>query len=206
MSNTIPKYHIQDVAFLGSFPSVEKAPVVSLPEFAFIGRSNVGKSSLINYICNRKKLAKTSSTPGKTQFINLFKVEEKWVLADLPGYGYAKISKKMRAKWGRMIEQYLLRREMLGCVFLLIDARVPAQEIDLDMIDWLGSNQIPFVLVFTKTDKLKPQQLKDNMVAFFSNLRETWEQMPHHILSSSLKGKGKEEIMDLIQNVVDDLD
>jgi len=202
MANSVPKYHIQNVSFLGSFPTVEKAPVLELPEFAFIGRSNVGKSSLINYLCNRKKLAKTSSTPGKTQHINLFQVEEDWVLADLPGYGYAKISKKMREKWGRMIEQYLLRRSMLSCVFLLIDSRIPAQPIDLDMIDWLGEHQIPFILIFTKTDKLKPLELKNKMVAFFAELRETWEKMPHHILTSSIKDKGREEIIDLVHSVV----
>ena len=202
MSNSIPKYHIQHVNFIGSFPTVEKAPDWALPEFAFIGRSNVGKSSLINYLCNRQKLAKTSSTPGKTQLINLFQVEEDWVLADLPGYGYAKISKKMRQKWGRMIEQYLLKRQNLACVFLLIDSRIAAQPIDLDMIDWLGEHQVPFVIIFTKTDKLKQEELKNNMVAFFSELRASWEEMPHHILTSSLKNSGKEEIIDLIKEVV----
>ncbi len=202
MANSIPKYHIQNVSFLGSFPTVEKAPVLELPEFAFIGRSNVGKSSLINYLCNRKKLAKTSSTPGKTRHINLFQVEEDWVLADLPGYGYAKISKKMREKWGRMIELYLLKRSMLSCVFLLIDSRIPAQPMDLDMIDWLGEHQIPFILIFTKTDKPKPLELNIKMVAFFAELRESWEEIPHHILTSSIKDKGREEIIDLVHSVV----
>jgi len=202
MSNSVPKYHIQNVSFLGSFPNIEKAPKTELPEFCFIGRSNVGKSSLINYICNRKKLAKTSSTPGKTQHINLYNVEDNWVLADLPGYGYAKISKKMRSKWGRMIEQYLLRREMLCCVFLLIDSRIPAQSIDLEMIDWLGEHQIPFILIFTKTDKLKTKELQTSTVAFYSHLKETWEELPQHIITSAEKGRGREQILDLITDVI----
>ncbi len=202
MANTIPKYHIQNVRFLGSFPQVEKTPDSSLPEFAFVGRSNVGKSSLINYLCSRKKLAKTSSTPGKTQLINLFNVEEKWILADLPGYGYAKISKKTRAKWGRMIEQYLLRRPNLTCVFLLIDSRIPLQSIDLDMINWLGEHRVPFILVFTKIDKVKPQELNNKLVEFFVPLKETWEELPHSILTSSNKDKGREELLDFIESII----
>lgn len=204
MANTIPKYHIQNVSFLGSFPQVEKAPDISLPEFAFVGRSNVGKSSLINYICTRKKLAKTSSTPGKTQLINLFNVEDKWILADLPGYGYAKISKKTRAKWGRMIEQYLLRRSNLTCIFLLIDSRIPLQAIDLDMINWLGEHRVPFIMVFTKTDKVKPNALNNKLVEFFAPLKETWEEMPHSILTSAIKDKGREELLDFIEDIINE--
>lgn len=202
MSNIVPNHHIQDVEFLGSFPDVKKAPVLTYPEFAFIGRSNVGKSSLINYICNRKKLAKTSSTPGKTQLINLFEVEKSWVLADLPGYGYAKISKTTREKWGKMIEKYLIQRELLYCVFLLIDSRIPPQDVDIDMINWLGEHQVPFILIFTKTDKVKPMTLQTNINNFFAPLKETWETLPEYILTSSLKDKGRSDIIEFINDII----
>lgn len=202
MSKSVPNYHIQNVNFVGSYPKVSMAPESSLHEFAFIGRSNVGKSSLINYLCNRKKLAKTSSTPGKTQLINLFNVEDRWILADLPGYGYARISKKTREKWGKMIEQYLINRANLACVFLLIDSRIPPQDIDLDMINWLGEHQVPFILIFTKTDKMKPMALQDNLVRFFAPLRETWEVLPEYILTSSAKDRGRKEVIDFINDIV----
>ncbi len=202
MANSVPNYHIQNVEFKGSFPKVKMAPKFELPEFAFIGRSNVGKSSLINYICQRKKLAKTSSTPGKTQHINLFNVEDEWILADLPGYGYAKVSKKLRGKWGSMIERYLLERENLTCVFLLIDSRIPPQDIDIDMINWLGEHQVPFILIFTKTDKVKPMVLQQNLVNFFAPLREMWETLPEYILTSSIKDKGRTELLDFIHDII----
>ena len=203
MPKIVPNYHIQEVNFIGSFTDVKKTPLLDSPEFAFIGRSNVGKSSLINYLCKRKKLAKTSSTPGKTQLINLFDVESKWVLADLPGYGYAKISKTTRERWGKMIERYLLEREKLCSVFLLIDSRIPPQEIDIEMINWLGEKQISFILIFTKTDKMKPMELQNNLVKFFAHLREKWETMPDYILTSSIKDKGRNEIIDFINDMVE---
>lgn len=204
MTNNVPNYHIQHVEFLGSFPKVSMAPSSSLPEFAFVGRSNVGKSSLINYLCNRKKLAKTSSTPGKTQHINLFDVEKKWILADLPGYGYARISKKMREKWGKMIENYLIERSNLCCTFLLIDSRIPPQDIDIDMINWLGEHQVPFILIFTKTDKMKPMALQENIVRFFAPLRESWETLPEYIMTSSVKDKGRGEVLEFINDVINE--
>ena len=203
MPKIVPNYHIQEVNFIGSFTDVKKTPLLESPEFAFIGRSNVGKSSLINYLCKRKKLAKTSSTPGKTQLINLFDVEGKWILADLPGYGYAKISKTTRDRWGKMIERYLLEREKLCSVFLLIDSRIPPQEIDIEMINWLGEKQIPFILIFTKTDKMKPMELQNNLVKFFAHLRDKWETLPEYILTSSIKDKGRNEIIDFINDTVE---
>lgn len=203
MPKIVPNYHIQEVNFIGSYTDVKKTPLLESPEFAFIGRSNVGKSSLINYLCKRKKLAKTSSTPGKTQLINLFDVEGKWILADLPGYGYAKISKTTRERWGKMIERYLLEREKLCSVFLLIDSRIPPQEIDIEMINWLGEKQIPFILIFTKTDKMKPMELQNNLVKFFAHLRDKWETLPEYILTSSIKDKGRNEIIDFINDTVE---
>lgn len=203
MANNVPNTHIQNVKFIGSYPDVSSAPKLGLPEFAFIGRSNVGKSSLINYICRRKNLARTSSTPGKTQLINLFEVESIWVLADLPGYGYAKVSKKKRQQWSRMIEDYLLNREMLFCVFILIDSRIPPQQIDLDMINWLGKNEVPFIIIFTKTDKTKHEILQQRLVEFFHELRDTWETLPHHIVTSSIKDVGRDELLEIINDAID---
>lgn len=202
MPNTIPNYHIQNVTFLGSFPQADKAPQLSFPEFAFIGRSNVGKSSLINYLCQRKSLAKTSSTPGKTQLINLFNVEDRWILADLPGYGYAKISKTTREKWGKMIEMYLLTRSNLYCVFILIDIRIPPQDIDIEMVNWLGEHEIPFLIIFTKADKVKNAGMNQNLIAFFHRLREQWSELPEYIVSSSNKDLGRFEIMDFINTAI----
>ena len=144
---------------MGTFPKVELCPTTKLPEFAFIGRSNVGKSSLINMLCGRKALAKTSSTPGETQAINLFEINGNWQLADLPGYGYAKVSKSIREQFGFMIKNYLKLRTNLFCTFILIDVRLSPQEVDLEMINWMGENEVPFYIVFTKTDKLKVKEL-----------------------------------------------
>jgi len=177
------------------------APKLDLPEFAFIGRSNVGKSSLINYLCDRKKLAKTSSTPGKTQLINLFEVDKKWVLADLPGYGYARISKKMRAKWSVMIEAYLQQRERLATVFLLVDSRVSPQQSDLDQITWLGEHHIPFSIIFTKADKLKPTELKHNIANFMAAMSEIFDEEPNHFITSSSGRLGAEDVLDFINYV-----
>jgi len=201
MSNSVPNHRIHSITFLGSFPKVSIAPKRDIPEYAFIGRSNVGKSSLINYICDRKKLAKTSGTPGKTQLINLFEVDDKWVLADLPGYGYARISKKIRSKWSTMIEQYLLKRENLRTVFILIDSRVTPQESDLERISWLGENNIPFSVIFTKADKLKPHELAANVKRFMDRLSEDYEDLPNHFVTSSSKKVGAEDLLDYIDYV-----
>lgn len=210
MTKSVPNHNIHNISFLGSFPNVSKCPEKNLPEFAFIGRSNVGKSSLINYLCDRRKLAKTSGTPGKTQLINLFEIDDKWILADLPGYGYARISKKMRAKWSTMIDQYLRKRENLVTVFILIDSRVAPMQSDLDQIEWLGTNSIPFSLIFTKADKLKPRELKKNIGDFLAKLGSIYETLPNHFTTSSSDRLGGEEVLDYIsfvaQEMADDFD
>ncbi len=189
---------IKSAEFIVSNQEVSKCPESKLPEYAFIGRSNVGKSSLINMLTNRKKLAKTSSTPGKTQLINHFLINEEWHLVDLPGYGFAKISKTEREKWGQMIHQYLMKRKNLRCTFVLIDVRIEPQKIDLEFIEWLGINQLPFIMIFTKADKLNKQNLVKNIEAYKAKLLERWAELPQFIVSSSVKADGKEAILDLI--------
>ena len=176
----------------GSCPKLEK------PEYAFIGRSNVGKSSLINMLLVRKNLAKTSSTPGKTRLINHFVVNEEWYLVDLPGYGYARISKTEREKWEGMIRTYLLRRENLVNTFILIDSRIEPKKSDIDFINWFGEEQLPFALIFTKADKLTNNALASNIAAFKAKLSETWDELPVSFVSSAEKGTGREEILGFI--------
>ncbi|MCL2434875.1 MAG: ribosome biogenesis GTP-binding protein YihA/YsxC [Lentimicrobiaceae bacterium] len=189
---------IKTITFLQSEVDWRKAPPPSLPEYAFIGRSNVGKSSLINMLANNKGIAKISSKPGKTQTINHFLVNNAWYLVDLPGYGYAKISKTMREKWAKMIRDYLVLRENLQVVFVLIDARLEPQKIDLEFINSLGESQIPFVLIFTKSDKLSALRVSQNVEAFKKALLETWEELPPIFISSAITGKGRSEILDFI--------
>jgi len=190
---------IKSAQFAISSTSYDKCPKANLPEYAFIGRSNVGKSSLINMITGVKKLAKTSTTPGKTQLINHFIINESWYLADLPGFGYAKISKETRAKWGKMINGYLLKRETLLNTFMLIDSRIEPQRSDLEFMEWMGTNEIPFVIVFTKTDKLKRGELAENLECYKKKLNESWEELPLIILSSSSTKTGREEILNFIE-------
>lgn len=186
--------------FLGSFPKVEMCPTSKKPEFAFIGRSNVGKSSLINMLCGNRSLAKISSTPGKTQAINLFEINQQWQLADLPGYGYAKLSKTVREKFSFMIKSYLKQRENLFCVFILVDVRVSPQENDLEMINWMGESEIPFYIVFTKMDKLKQTELEANIDDFKNKLLETWTEIPFIFATSSKTHEGKDEIYNFIES------
>ena len=190
------------VEFKGSFPSIETLPKNDLPEFAFIGRSNVGKSSLINMICDQKDLAKTSSKPGKTQHIVRFSVDNKWYLVDLPGYGYAKVSKESREKFGRLIQDYILERESLYCLFVLIDSRLEPQKIDLEFMEWLGVSGIPFCITFTKTDKLKPSELEINVKNYQEKLLETWEFLPDIFITSAEKKVGKDELLKFINNIL----
>ena len=190
------------VEFKGSFPSIETLPKNDLPEFAFIGRSNVGKSSLINMICDHKDLAKTSSKPGKTQHIVRFSVDNKWFLVDLPGYGYAKVSKESREKFGRLIQDYILDRESLFCLFVLIDSRLEPQKIDLEFMEWLGVSGIPFCITFTKTDKLKPSELEINVKKYQEKLLETWEFLPDIFITSAEKKVGKDELLKFINNIL----
>ena len=189
---------IRDIEFLGSFPSVNKSPITTLPEYAFIGRSNVGKSTLINFITDRKDLAKVSSTPGKTQLINFFEIDESWHLVDLPGYGYAKSSKKKRSSWGKMIVKYLVTREQLQCAFLLIDSRIPLQEIDHNFINWLGEKEIPFVIVYTKIDGVRKSKLPSHLKQIEDKLLEEWTEIPKTFKTSSSHREGREELLEFI--------
>jgi len=190
---------INKAEFVKSSQKISECPNTNLPEFGFIGRSNVGKSSLINMLTGRKSLAKTSVTPGKTRLINHFLIEESWFLVDLPGYGFAKVSKKDREIFGRLIEDYILKRENLICMFVLIDSRHKPQAIDMEFITWLGEKQVPFHTVFTKADKINKNVLLTNLKAFDETLSENWEELPTRILSSSVTKVGREEILEYIQ-------
>ena len=176
-------------------------PKPTLPEYAFIGRSNVGKSSLINLLVGQRKLARVSNTPGRTRDVVHFKVEDRWLLADLPGYGFAKASQQERATWKRMIDDYLLHRPNLQCVFVLIDARLEPQRNDLDMIHWLGTKGIAFVLVFTKSDKLGTNEMVSNVALFKRVMKKTWQQLPQLFITSAETGKGRDELLDFIGKV-----
>jgi len=192
---------IKEARFIVSNSKVEKCPKPDRPEYAFIGRSNVGKSSLINMITNKKSLAKISGKPGKTRLINHFLINDEWYLVDLPGYGYAKVPKKERLKWEQFLKKYIVERENLYCLFVLIDSRHPAQSVDLKFMEWLGNSEIPFLIIFTKTDKLKPEELDANLKAYEEKLFETWETMPGYFISSSETSAGKDEILDYIENI-----
>ena len=193
---------IKKAEFTLSAPMESMCPKDNKPEYAFIGRSNVGKSSLINMLTNNKKLAKTSATPGKTLLINHFIINNEWYLVDLPGYGFAKRSKKEVAKLEQMISGYILQREQLVNVFLLIDIRLEPQKIDLEFIQWLGDSSVPFAIVFTKADKVSKAELGRNMEAMRNRLLEDWEELPPVFISSSVKGTGKEEILDYIGSIL----
>nr|NQU91087.1 YihA family ribosome biogenesis GTP-binding protein [Bacteroidota bacterium] len=189
---------IKEAKFIISNTDYRKCPPATLPEYAFIGRSNVGKSSLINMLCNRNKLAKISVSPGKTQLINHFLINETWYLVDLPGYGYAKISKKSREAWRKMIDAYLGNRKNLLCTFVLIDLRIPPQKIDREVIDNFGASGMPVALVFTKHDKLKPAEAEQNLAHYKNELLESWEELPPCFVTSSNTGLGRDEILDFI--------
>jgi GTP-binding protein len=190
---------IKDAQFICSNTVVEKCPETDLPEYAFIGRSNVGKSSLINMLTGRNKLAKTSSFPGKTQLINHFMINNAWYLVDLPGYGWAKVSKDSREKWGKMIRSYMRLRKNLVCVFVLIDSRHEPLTPDLEFIELLGALEVPFVLVFTKTDKNSGSKTDQNIAAFRRKMKETWEEVPQIFKTSSAEKAGRDEILDFIE-------
>ena len=190
---------IKTATFIKSSPNVASCPHNVLPEYAFIGRSNVGKSSLINMLTERSKLAKTSSIPGKTQLINHFLINEDWFIVDLPGYGYTKTSKIQRAEFGEIIEDYVLNRESMICLFVLIDARHAPLENDLAFFRWLGVNQVPFVIVFTKMDKLNKKEKEVNIMRYKKKLLEEWEYLPDIYLTSAKTGEGREEILKFIE-------
>ena len=196
---------IKNSQFVISAPTVEKCLKDNKPEYAFIGRSNVGKSSLINMLCNHKGLAKTSATPGKTLLINLFLVNREWYLVDLPGYGYAKRSKSVQDQLQRMISSYILQRQQLVNVFVLIDIRHDPQKIDREFIDWLGVSSVPFSIVFTKADKLGPVKARQNAERWMESLRDTWETLPPYFITSSEKKTGRQEVIDYIGQINDSL-
>ncbi|WP_019947302.1 ribosome biogenesis GTP-binding protein YihA/YsxC [Hymenobacter aerophilus] len=189
---------IQDARFLTSNARAQDCPAPTLPEYAFIGRSNVGKSSLINMLTNQKGLAKTSSQPGKTQLINHFLINEDWYLVDLPGYGYAKISKDARAKWARMINYYLRQRPNLTCVMVLLDSRHAPQALDLEFMEQLGTEGIPFVMVFTKADKQSGSRTSQQVVQYLEKMRETWDELPRHFVTSAEDKTGRDELLGFV--------
>ncbi|HRE52181.1 MAG TPA: ribosome biogenesis GTP-binding protein YihA/YsxC [Flavitalea sp.] len=190
---------IKSAEYVISSPDFTKCPAPDKPEYAFIGRSNVGKSSLINMLCDNRKLAKTSATPGKTQMINHFIVNKEWYLVDLPGYGFAKVSHNARNRWGQMIENYLRKRENLVNVFVLLDSRHTAQKIDLEFVDQLGKWEVPFCLVFTKADKEKQKVVSANIRSFLDAMRKTWQFLPPHFVTSAVKKMGRDKILDFIE-------
>ena len=193
---------IKSASFLVSNTTFKKCPMDGKPEFAFIGRSNVGKSSLINMLTGKKKLAKTSSTPGKTQLINHFEINEEWYLVDLPGYGFAKASKRSRQSWEIFITEYLLHRESLMTTFVLIDARLPPQKIDLEFMNWCGGKGIPFSLVFTKTDKLSSSSLQKNLTGYKKEMLKFWDDLPPVFVTSSQSKFGREPLLNYIDEIL----
>lgn len=196
---------IKSAEFLVSNSKVDKCPNNNLPEYAFIGRSNVGKSSLINMLMQRKSLAKTSGRPGKTQLINHFLINKNWHLVDLPGYGYARVSKSAKKVFQKFITNYFLKRQQLVSAFVLVDCRHEPQPIDLEFMAWLGEQQIPFAIVFTKTDKLKPNALERNITTYKDKLLETWEALPEIFITSSSNGDGRDDLLQYIQQINDSL-
>ena len=193
---------IQSARFVKSYGEFSQMVFEPRPEFAFIGRSNVGKSSLINMLCNNKGLAKTSSTPGKTKLINQFLINEKWNLVDLPGYGYARVSKGDKKVFDSLITNYVIKRENLYCLFILIDSRLPPQKIDLEFISKCGSSGLPICLVFTKTDKDKGKLVEQNVEALCLELKKTWNTIPSYLLTSAEKGFGRKEVLKFIDSAL----
>ncbi|MBC8767108.1 YihA family ribosome biogenesis GTP-binding protein [Arenibacter sp. BSSL-BM3] len=193
---------IKSADFVMSNSNVTNCPKDQLPEYAFIGRSNVGKSSLINMLTQRKGLAKTSGRPGKTQLINHFKINENWFLVDLPGYGYARVSKKDKKTFQKYITDYFIERQQLVCAFVLIDIRHEPQKVDLEFLEWMGENQIPFCMIFTKADKLKPKAIENHVNTYIKQLLEgVWEEAPHYFVTSSSNGLGQEELLGYIDEL-----
>jgi len=197
--NNLVRMIIRQAEFVKSSSSLKECPKPDVPEFAFIGRSNVGKSSLINMLCMNGKLAKTSATPGKTRLINHFRINESWYLVDLPGYGYAKVSRNMHKDFDQTLFNYLSKRENLYCVFVLIDSRIPPQTNDMIFLSRLGELQIPFAVVFTKTDKPTQKQMSNNIRTFKSEMLKTWEELPSCFFTSSITKQGREEILEFIE-------
>ncbi len=197
---------INTAEFIISNSDVSKCPLERIPEYAFIGRSNVGKSSLINMITNHKNLAKTSGKPGKTQLINHFKINSNWFLVDLPGYGYARVSKKTKEVFQQFITDYFEKREQLVCAFVLVDIRLEAQKIDLEFIEYLGETEVPFCIVFTKADKISRTKVDSHIAAYRKQLlANNWEEMPQYFVTSSTEGTGKDALLEFIDGVNDEI-
>lgn len=195
---------IKNAEFVISNTDISKCPQDGFPEFAFIGRSNVGKSSLINMLTGVKNLAKTSGTPGKTQLINHFLINQNWYLVDLPGYGYAKVSKRSRGSWEKFISNYILKRNTLMNLFVLIDSRHAPQKIDLEFLIWCGEKTIPFSIVFTKTDKISKGSLTKNLLTYKKKILEYWEELPPLFVTSSVSFTGKEDLLEYIESIISD--
>ena len=197
---------IESATFVISNTDVKKCPSGTKPEYAFIGRSNVGQSSLINMLTGKNGLAMTSATPGKTMLINHFLINNNWYIVDLPGYGYAKRGQKGKEQIKRIIESYILQREQMTCLFVLIDSRHEPQNVDLEFIEWLGENGVPFAIVFTKADKLKSErQAKDNVQRYLNELKKQWEELPPHFITSSEKRIGRDELLGYIEQINNEL-
>ncbi|MFV8281902.1 ribosome biogenesis GTP-binding protein YihA/YsxC [Christiangramia marina] len=196
---------IKTAEFVISNSKVDHCPNSSLPEYAFIGRSNVGKSSLINMLTGRKSLAKTSAKPGKTQLINHFLINKNWHLVDLPGYGYAQVSKSTKKVFQKFITAYFEQRKQMVCAFVLIDSRHSPQPIDMEFMQWMGENAIPFCIIFTKADKLKPKVLDKHIANYKAEMLETWEEMPEYFITSASAGLGQDEVLDYIESINEQL-
>lgn len=196
---------IKTAEFVISNTDYLKCPKADLPEYAFIGRSNVGKSSLINYLTNHSKLAKTSGKPGKTQLINHFLINKQWYLVDLPGYGWAQVSKVLKAEWDKMNKNYLALRSNLSCAFVLVDSRIPPQKIDLEFINWLGEHQVPFAIIFTKADKPGNIKIQGNIAAFKKELNKWWDELPPIFITSASTKVGEDKILEYIQDINESL-
>lgn len=196
---------IKSAEFVVSNSDVTKCPKDQIPEYAFIGRSNVGKSSLINMLMQRKSLAKTSGRPGKTQLINHFLINKNWFLVDLPGYGYARVSKSAKKVFQKFITQYFEKRQQLVLAFVLIDCRHEPQPVDMEFMRWMGENQVPFCIIFTKADKLKPNALTRNVENYSQKMLESWEEMPQYFVTSSSKSTGRDELLEYIDSINNEL-
>ncbi len=192
---------ISKATFIKSSSKLEECPSGNLPEYAFVGRSNVGKSSLINMLTNRKKLAKISSTPGKTQTINHFLIDDDWHLVDLPGYGWAKVGLKMKQQWEEHINNYLIKRANLICLFVLIDIRLAPQKNDLHFMEWLVENEIPFAIIFTKADKLTLNKTNQHVASYFKTLKRLWSSLPPHIITSAVSKRGQGDLLNYIHEL-----
>lgn len=192
---------IHDAVFVGSFPRADDCPNTNIPEYAFIGRSNVGKSSLVNLLTRRKSLAKVSGTPGKTQLLNYFLIDKTWHLVDLPGYGYARVSKTSREKWEKMIRHYLIKRNQLTCLFVLLDCSIEPQELDMKFMRDLGEAKIPFAIVYTKSDRENQNVVQRNIQKIRDRFMRDWDELPNEFVTSSSKGRGRAEIIGFIHEL-----